>query len=297
MTGRDTMKIGSETHKELFCCSFMASHEQYEPDQLPWPDLDGPALERLRAVPFWEEVLHTERVAGAKVDAYAATISDPLLREAVAVQGVEEARHARLLQFMIQHYGIEAAEHPLDQLPDDLETAFIDFGYGECLDAFLGFGVFKIARQAEFLPEPLFAIFDLLMQEETRHIVFFINWMAYHQVRRGWGVKWLRAATSLRFYGRAVRRLAGTVRHGADGNGQDFSATQASVFLDGFTVETFLGNCLEENARRMNSFDHRLLQPRLLPALASATLSGLKLWSRGRHTGERLFDLLSLARK
>jgi hypothetical protein len=178
----------------------MESHEQYELDQLPWPDLDSPALERLRAVPFWEEVLHTERVAGAKVDAYAATISDPLLREAVAVQGVEEARHARLLQFMIQHYGIEAAEHPLDQLPDDIETAFIDFGYGECLDAFLGFGVFKIARQAEFLPEPLFAIFDLLMQEETRHI------------------------------------------------------------------------------------------------LARGALSGFKLWLRSRHAGERLFDLLCLAR-
>lgn len=234
------LPIGSEDHKELFCRSFIDSHKQYEPDQLPWPDLDGPDLERLRAVPFWEEVLHTERAAGAKVEAYAATIHDPLLREAVALQGIEESRHARLLQFMIQHYGIKATEQPLDKLPADIETTFINFGYGECVDAFLGFGVFKIARQSGFLPEPMFVIFDRLMHEETQHIVFFINWMAHREVSRGRGAAGLRAATSLWFYSKAIRRLLGTVRRGADSNGQDFSATQASVFLDGFSAKTFL---------------------------------------------------------
>ena len=277
------LRVGSEAHKERFCRDFIASHQPYEPEQLPWPDLDGPDLDRLRAVPFWEEVLHTERAAGAKVNAYAALIKDPLIREAVDLQGVEESRHARMLRFMIQHYGINVSEHPLARFPSDLEKLFIDFGYGECLDAFLGFGAFTIARQARFLPESMFTIFDQLMQEETRHIVFFINWMAYRQVQRGWVAQQLRAATSLRFYGRAVRRLVGTIRRGAESNGQDFSATQANLFLDGFSAATFLENCLQENTRRMSGFDAQLLQPRLLPALARVALFGMKLWPQNRR--------------
>lgn len=40
------MKIGSETHKELFCRSFMDSYLEYDPDQLPWPYADNITLER-----------------------------------------------------------------------------------------------------------------------------------------------------------------------------------------------------------------------------------------------------------
>jgi hypothetical protein len=96
------MKIGSEEHKQLFCREFIASHRRFDPAALEWPDLDADALGRLRAVPFWQEVLYTERRAGAIVSAYGETIDDPLVREAVLLQGFEEARHAKLLWLMIQ---------------------------------------------------------------------------------------------------------------------------------------------------------------------------------------------------
>src|SRR5262249_33120619 len=156
---------------------FIDTHQQFDPETLPWPELDDAALERLRTVPFWQEVWHTERRAGAIVAAYGAIITDPLVREAVEVQGGEEDRHARLLGVMIGRYGLPAEETPLEPIGPDPYTAFADFGYGECLDSFLGFGAFKIARQSEFLPDSLFAIFETLMLEETRHIVFFVNWM------------------------------------------------------------------------------------------------------------------------
>jgi hypothetical protein len=89
---------------------------------------------------------------------------------------------------MIDRYRIAADEPPLDEpISSDPRCAFADFGYGECLDAFLGFGVFKIARRAGFLPEPLFEIFDMLLREEARHIVFFVNWMAWQLTARGYG--------------------------------------------------------------------------------------------------------------
>jgi hypothetical protein len=277
------MRIGSDAHRDAFCRQFNESYTDYVPERLPWPALDDAALARLRAVPFWQEVLHTERRAGAIVDAFGATLDDPVVKAAVLLQGLEETRHAELLRVMIRRYGIDAVEQPLEPLGADLETAFIDFGYGECVDSFLGFGVFKIARQSGFLPEPMFEIFDTLMYEETRHIVFFINWMAWREVRRGRGAAWQRALTSLRFYLRAARRLAGTVRQGQQANeGRDFSATQAGVFLDGFTFRRFLAECHGENLRRMAALEGDLLQPRLLPALAGVALSALRLWNLRR---------------
>jgi hypothetical protein len=275
------MRIGSDAHKTLFCRQFCESYTEFDPESLPWPTLDDAAIARLRAVPFWQEVLHTERRAGAIVKAFATTVDDPEVREAIDLQGREETRHAELLRVMIERYGLDATEQPLEALDPDAERAFKDFGYGECLDSFLGFGVFKIARQSGFLPESMFTIFDTLMFEETRHIVFFINWMAWQEARAGRA--WRRSLTALRFYGRALGRLLGTVRRGQRANdGRDFSATQASVFLDGFTFRRFLENCYEENARRMAGFAPELLRPRFLPDLAGVALTALRGWRTRR---------------
>jgi len=276
--------IGSEAHKALFCRHFNETYQHYVPEELPWPELAAAALQRLRSVPFWQEVLHTELRAGAIVKAFSATIDDPVVKQAIDLQGFEETRHAELIRVMIRRYGIEVSEQPLDPLPADIETAFKDFGFGECMDSFLGFGVFKIAREAGFLPEEMFAIFETLMYEETRHIVFFVNWMAWRQVQQGKGARWRRAAASLRFYFRAFKRMVGTARRGAKANdGKDFSATQASVFLDGFTFRRFLEDCYAENARRMSVMDEGLLRPAFLPRLADIALASLRLWSGRRR--------------
>ncbi len=232
------MKIGSDEHKERFCRDFIASHCRFDPATLIWPDLDDLALERLRAIPFWEEVLYTERRAGALVNAYAQTIADPAVRDAVALQGFEEARHAELLREMIRRYGIAAEERPLDEpLSPDLRRVFADFGYGECLDSFLGFGVFKIARRSAFLPERLFEIFDMLMREETRHIVFFINWMAWQQAARG-GIA-----------GRLARRKCGLVLRPSDWAAARHRATRPP----GERWTGLLGHAGERLSRRLHA--------------------------------------------
>jgi hypothetical protein len=47
-----TVKAGSQAHKELFCQQFIQTHQNYDPETLPWPDRDEAALARLRSVPF-----------------------------------------------------------------------------------------------------------------------------------------------------------------------------------------------------------------------------------------------------
>lgn len=276
------IEVGSDAHKELFCRQFIETYQEFDPETLPWPELTPEELARLRGVPFWQEVYHTERRAGAIVEAFTPFVTDPVVHDAVALQGKEEARHARLIRTMIDRYGIDATEQPLEKFPDDLETAFIDFGFGECLDAFLGFGAFKTARESKFLPEAMFEIFDTLMFEETRHIVFFINYMAWRQVRQGRAAPF-RAVTHAWFYARAARRLVGMVGRGQEANdGKDFAVTQANMFLDGFSFRKFVEDCYRENARRMGEFDPGLLQPRLLPAIADMAAAGLRFWDRAR---------------
>jgi hypothetical protein len=278
------MKIGSDAHRDLFCNHFIATFTPYEPAELPWPELDEAGLERLRTVPFWQEVLHTERRAGAIVQAFARTIDDPLVKKAVDLQGYEETRHAGLLSEMIRRYGIVIEEQELEPFGPDIEVAFKDFGFGECLDSFLGFGAFKLARQSGFLPESMFKIFETLMFEETRHIVFFVNWMAWRAVQDGKGVFWRRHLATFKFYRRAIGRLVGTVRRGQKVNdGKNFSATQSSMFLEDFTFRKFLEDCYSENRRRMSEFDSELLRPSFMPRLADVALSSLRVWSFGRR--------------
>lgn len=48
------MKIGSPEHRDTFCKQFMQTYTEFNPDTLPWPDLDEAALQRLKSVPFWK---------------------------------------------------------------------------------------------------------------------------------------------------------------------------------------------------------------------------------------------------
>ena len=274
------MKIGSQEHRDAFCAHFMSTSIDYDPETLPWPELDADGLHRLRSVPFWEEVFYTERRAGAIVAAFTETVSDPVLKQALALQGEEERRHANLIRVMIDRYRLDAAERPMEDLGPDIGRRFKDFGFGECLDSFLGFGLFKIAWQAEFLPRDMLKIFETLMFEETRHIVFFINWMAYTEAQRGGLARMVLPLTSLRYYMRALRRMAGLANRGKQLNdGKNFAATQVGMFLDGFNFRRFIEDCYAENARRMSVFEPELLRPSFLPQLAAGALKALRLWS------------------
>ena len=247
---------------------------------LPWPVLDDAALHRLRQVPFWEEVFYAERRAGAIVAAFTETATDPVLKAALALQGQEETRHANLIRVMIDRYGLDAPERPIEDLGTDIETSFKDFGFGECLELVRGFRPVQ-DRVAIGLPSrEIMQIFSMLMYEETRHIVFFINWMAYTEARKGWLARTVSPLVSVRYYLRAVRRMAapGAVAGRSSTTARPWRAIQVSMFLDDFNFRRFLEDCYTENSRRMSVFDQELLRPSFLPQLADVALKALRLW-------------------
>lgn len=277
------MKFGSEEHKQLFCRDFIESHLDYEPEQMDFPELNEVELERLRQIPFWQIALSTEREAGMMVGAMAETIDDPEIRAAIALQAQEESRHARLLECLIRRYDLQIEEPPAPILPKNIKQAFVDFGFGECLDSFFAFGMFGLARQAKYMPESMFALFDPILQEEARHMVFFINWITYVQAQKGRS-SWLRGGHSLLHYGRALFNL-GKMVLGNDGEG-GFTATGAKTFVDDLTLPQFLSATLSENKQRMSLFDDRLLEPRLLPQLATLALRTITLFPQQRDNAK-----------
>jgi hypothetical protein len=271
------MKLGSEAHKQLFCKSFRETHLNYEPETLPWPELDDVSLARLREIPFWQQALLTEKSAGVMVSQFAETIEDSTLRSAIALQGKEEHRHGRLIEFLIKHYQIEVNEPEILPPSRPIETEFTDFGYEECLDSFFAFGMFGIAHQANYLPEPIFRIFDPILDEEARHIVFFVNWITYLQIQRGKGLTPLRGFHALWHYSKALWKLGEIFGDSGQNDEKAFIATGASSFMDNLTPELFLATCLGENSKRMSRFDPELLQPMLMPRISLFALRFLKL--------------------
>ncbi|MBV8282883.1 MAG: ferritin-like domain-containing protein [Candidatus Eremiobacteraeota bacterium] len=264
------MRIGSEQHKELFCRWFMDSHEKYEPVDLAWPELEEDALARLRTIPFWSIALQTEQNAGLMLTSYATTVSDSLIREAIALQGYEEARHARMIGTLIDRYGLDAEIEEFS--PKPTRRAFIDFGYKECIDSFIGFGAFRLAREAQYLPQNLIELFRRVLSEEARHIVFFVNWVAYDRAQRG--RPWAAVQTPSVYWGYLRSflghfELAGSAKRSVSKQAQ-LRPTE-EVFGE-FSVARFIDACLKENEDDMAAFDPYLLRPVLVPRFARILL-------------------------
>jgi len=265
------VQIGSDEHKQLFCRTFIESHRAYDPQDWPWPQLDDISLARLRAIPIWTMALEVELGAGDMLAAFAKTERDPLVRQALELQGYEEARHGRILQCMVDRYGLRVNPQVPEKEP--VRQAFVDFGYDECVDSFAGFGIFRLAREARILPESLTSLFSRLLVEEARHIVFFINWIAWDRYRRGLRGPVLQALPASLSYAAAItRRVKGGSEMQSNAPGSETIDLFGDVLKD-LTPAIFLRACVEENDRYMAAFDPRLLRPRVIPTLGRFALT------------------------
>jgi hypothetical protein len=268
------MRIGSAEHLTLLCGEFIATHRAFDPALLPWPTLEVEHVAKLRSLPFWDEAIRTERRTGAKVRAYAALESPPLLQEAVALQGYEETRHASLLETLIDRYGIAVDPGPQTALPRNLERAFTRTGYGECIDSFFAFGLFALARDAEFLPHALLDLLEPIVQEEARHIWFLVNWVAYKRRQLPAAARPLHRVRCVAAFAGAAYDRAHSATNVANGASKDgFTAAGAGAIGGEFSLHDFVARCLAENDRGFAPYDPRLLRPRVVPAMARAYLA------------------------
>lgn len=263
------LRLGSDEHKELFCRVFVDTHLRYDVSTMAWPALTAEDQQTLSALPVWDDAVNTERETAVLVRATADHEHDPLLAEAIALQAEEEERHAALVTALIGQYDIDVPLRPLPTITHP-DWAFMKSGWAESIDAFFAFGIFAVARDIQIVPPELIAIFDTVMHEEARHILFFENWRLY---RRHAGTTATPsvlpaqavAATALVFVDRL--RLAFSSSRTASVGDQNFMLSGAKAFGD-LTPRSFVDICLAENDRRFAPYDDRLPRPRAIPGLA-----------------------------
>ena len=181
------IRPGSDAHKTAFCRMLLDTHNPYKPAVIDWPQLDAEARDRLVSLPIWDIAVQTEGKASIRVLSYAELIADPLLREAIAARwlrgGPPQGGAVQSGRSLWHAAGARAGIPAAARMP---EWAFMVTGFSECIDSFFAFGLFALARRRGFFPPELVDTFEPVMQEEARHILFFVNWVAWHRRNLPW---------------------------------------------------------------------------------------------------------------
>jgi hypothetical protein len=265
--------IGSEEHKRLFCSLLLDTFDPYRPAVIPWPQLAPDALDRLKNLGFWDLALETEENAGRRMQALADVTHDPLIHRAIALNAFEERRHKAVLEHMMRHYDIPPKSDVSASPIRASRWAFLRTGYGECFDSFFAFGLFALAERAGLFPPALVQVFEPVIQEEARHNLFFVNWLAYTRAN-------LAVGRRPRFLAERVAALAVQIwkRAGAakEIDGDNFTRKGGSAIGIDIAPRRFLELCLAENERRLSRYDLRLLRPRIMPAAARVAMRLLR---------------------
>jgi hypothetical protein len=271
-------KIGSEEHKTLFCRMLLETHNPYKPAVIKWPALAPDARQRVMSLPIWDIAVQTEGRASIRVKTFAASVTDPLLRSALEMDAGEEARHKIVLSNLVQAYGIQLEPEPDYEVPRDPEWAWLVTGYSECVDSFFAFGLFEVARRSGYFPPELIETFEPVMQEETRHILFFVNWAAWHRRTLPWWRRPWFMLKSCAVWAFLIWERIGIAR-GIDQKGemQDANFAMNGAEQIGVAIEppALIELCLAENDRRMAGYDSCLLRPTVVPMLARLALRAL----------------------
>jgi hypothetical protein len=275
--GSEPIPPGTETHKAAFCRMLLDTHNPYKPSIIDWPALDPEARGRLVSLPIWDIAVQTEGKARLRVLSYAEEVKDGLLRRAIELDGFEEGRHKEVLSNLVQAYGISLAPEPEYRRPRDPEWAFMVTGFSECIDSFFAFGLFALAQRSGYFPPALVDTFEPVMQEEGRHILFFVNWVAWHKRnlpiwRRPFFLAKVLAVWAFLAWERiGIARGVGAA--GPDGEGvapqdNNFTLTGSkAVGAVDLSVAALIDICLAENERRLAGYDARLLRPSFVPSL------------------------------
>ena len=261
--------LGSSEHRELFCRLFVETHVSYDVESIAWPTLSAADRQFLGDLPIWDEAVNTEHETAVLVRAMADYEPDPMLAEAIGLQAYEEERHSALVTALTDHYGIDVRRRPTPSVANP-EWAFLKSGWGECIDSFFAFGIFDVAQQIGLVPPRLLAIFDLVIREEARHILFFENWrlaQRHSAPARDASLSALRSGLAASLVVLDRLRLAATSSRSAAGADQNFLLSGAKA-MGTLTPRAFVDICLRENDRRFRPYDQRLTRPRIVPGLA-----------------------------
>jgi len=263
------VQIGSEAHKTLFCRMLLDTFNPYKPSIIDWPKLTDDARDRLVSLPIWDIAVQTEGRAKLRVQSYGDLVGDPLLRQAISLNAFEEGRHKEVLSNLVAAYGITLEPEPAYLAPRDPEWAFMVTGFSECIDSFFAFGLFELAKRSGYFPPELVDTFEPVIQEEGRHILFFVNWVAWRRRNLPWWRRPIFFARILGVWAFLIWERMRIARDVGGSNAQDNNFTMTGSKSIGVDLDPagLMDVCLAENDRRLSGYDARLLRPTTVPWL------------------------------
>jgi hypothetical protein len=262
------IRLGSPDHLRLFCRTLLTTFDPYKPAVIDWPKLQPKTQDLITALPIWDIAVQTENRAGVWVGSYVAKASDPLLKQAIELNAYEERRHRHVLANLVEAYGIALKPEPAYPAPRDPEWAFIQVGYSECIDSFFAFGLFESARRTGFFPPELVDTFEPVIHEEGRHILFFVNWIAWHRrTMPSWRRPWFELKVAVIWSYLILERIGIASNIGAGEQASNFTVGGADQLGIDLSPAELFDICLAENDRRLSVYDSRLLRPTFVPAM------------------------------
>ena len=178
---------GSEAHKTAFCRMLLDTHNPYKPAIIEWPALDAEARDRLVSLPIWDIAVQTEGKARLRVLSYAASDRRP-------------AAAARRSSSTASRRGATRRCSPTSSRPmasgwrpsRNIAARAIRNGpswspaSASASTASSPSACSRWRKRSGFFPPALVDTFEPVMQEEGRHILFFVNWVAWHRRNLPW---------------------------------------------------------------------------------------------------------------
>lgn len=273
------LQPGSDAHRDAFCRLLTDTYNPYKPAVIAWPKLTDEELARLAALPFWDTAVAIEGRAALRMQWQADRLADRQIAAALSLNAAEERRHKEVLHNMLTFYRIELGPEPVYLPPREPEFGFLRTGFGECINSFFAFGLFDMARASGFFPPALVETFEPVIQEEARHIMFFVNYVACRRARLGllpglWFDLKCLVAIAEQFANRIGMAIQTKRRRGKVKS--NFLTAGASSVSAGFSKRKFFELCLAENDRRMAGYDPRLLRPMMMPRITRLMLKFAK---------------------
>ena len=275
------IRLGSKEHLRLFCLELLETHDPYRPRILDWPKLEKETRDKLVALPIWDIAVQTEGKAGMNVRSFAEKLREShkagggLLKEALDMDAFEEGRHKMVLANMVKSYDIALEPEPDYVRPRDPEWAFMVTGWSECIDSFFGFGLFEVAKRTGFFPPELVATFEPIMREEGRHILFYVNWVAWWRRNMPWWRRpWfeLKALAVWAFLIWERIGLAGKMENDEKAADYNFTLNGSKELGVEINFPDLARICLEANDRRLAPYDPRLPRPVFVPNMIRLAL-------------------------
>jgi hypothetical protein len=269
------VKIGSEAHKVLFCRTLLDTFDPYRPAVIDWPKLEPEAQSRITSLPIWDIAVQTEGKARLRVLSYASVARDPLLKQALELNGFEEGRHKHVLSNLVAAYDIALKPEPEYKQPRYPQWAFMVTGFSECIDSFFAFGLFEAAKRTGYFPPELVETFEPVIQEEGRHILFFVNWVAWYRRNLPLWKQPLFLAKIAAVWAFLIYERMGLAKDVGSAEEANFTVNGGQSLAE-INVADLMALCLTENDRRLARYDARLLRPTFMPRMVRLALKVMR---------------------